>query len=358
MLRYRWCEARHSCRRPGGILEATPFCKASEHGQNKWILRLDGGPSHAAGHFIAIGLAFSVNLGTAAVAQESAAAAATVRDKLWIFTAPAGGDNDALKQAHFPRLSRMTPAEGAFYLNVPNLMIVSYQGKPEPPFDQDAIPFRPLKQVVWCLNGTNGKILERQQRQVLFDFARGTPNLTGFLLDDFFNEIFPVASPNHVTLDQLRQLRKEAVIGGKRQGFYVVVYQHQLDLPIKPYLDLCDKVTYWTWQAKDLTHLERDFQRLEKLAPDRPKLLGCYFWDFGGLRPTPLDLMQKQCRLGLPWLREGPGSRASSSWPIRWAIWTCRPSSGRGSGLPRWAASRSAPSDNEPSPPEPRSFRP
>ncbi len=262
-------------------------------------------PFHAAGHFIAIGLAFSVNLGTAAVAQESAAAAATVRDKLWIFTAPAGGDNDALKQAHFPRLSRMTPAEGAFYLNVPNLMIVSYQGKPEPPFDQDAIPFRPLKQVVWCLNGTNGKILERQQRQVLFDFARRTPNLTGFLLDDFFNEIFPVASPNHVTLDQLRQLRKEAVIGGKRRDLYVVVYQHQLDLPIKPYLDLCDKVTYWTWQAKDLTHLERDFQRLEKLAPDRPKLLGCYFWDFGGLRPTPLDLMQKQCRLGLQWLREG-----------------------------------------------------
>jgi hypothetical protein len=27
----------------------------------------------------------------------------------------------------------MTPAEGAFYLGVPNLLIVSFQGKPEPP---------------------------------------------------------------------------------------------------------------------------------------------------------------------------------------------------------------------------------
>jgi hypothetical protein len=261
---------------------------------------------HAAGCLLAIGLASLTNLGAAAVAEEAAAtAAATVRDKLWIFTAPAGADNDALKQAHFPRLSRMTPAEGAFYLNVPNLLIVSYQGKPEPPFDQDAIPFRPLKQVVWCLNGENGKIVDRQQRKTLFDFAGRCPNLTGFLLDDFFNDIFPKNGPHYVSPDQIRALRKELVIGGKRRDLYVVVYQHQLDLPIKPYFDLCDKVTYWTWNAKDLTNLEKDFPRLEKLAPQGPKLLGCYCWDFGGIRPMPLELMQKQCRLGLEWLREG-----------------------------------------------------
>ncbi len=260
----------------------------------------------AAGFLIAIGVWSPANLGTPAAAEEQpAAAAATVRDKLWIFTAPAGADNDALKQAHFPRMSRMTPAEGAFYLGVPNLMLVSFQGKPEPPFDQDAIPFRPLKQVVWCLNGPNGKIVERQGRKSLFDFARRCPNLTGFLLDDFFNDLFPKNGPDHVSLDQLRELRKELVIDGKRRDLYVVVYQHQLDLPIKPYFDLCDKVTYWTWHAKDLINLEKDFQRLERLVPDRPKLLGCYFWDFGGGRPMPLELMQKQCRLGLKWLREG-----------------------------------------------------
>jgi len=108
------------------------------------------------------------------------------------------------------------------------------------------IPFRPLKQVVWCLNGTNGKILDRPQRQVLYDFAGRRPNLTGFLLDDFFNDIFPNSGPHHVSPEQLRELRQE-----------------------------------------------------------------------------------------------------SSSWPIRLAIWTCRPSSGRGSGLPRSVASRSSPSDSE-----------
>ena len=252
--------------------------------------------------FVTIGVCAAVNLETAVAGER---AAATVRDKLWIFTAPAGGDNDALKQAHFPRLSRMTPAEGAFYLNVPNLLIVSFEGKPAAPFDQDAIPFRPLKQVVWCLNGPNGKILGPAERQPLFDFAARCPNLTGFLLDDFFNEIFPANNPNHVSLDQLRELRRQLVIGGKRRDLYVVVYQHQLNLPIKPYFDLCDKITYWTWNAKDLARLEQDFGRLEKLVPDRPKLLGCYFWDFGGLRPMPLELMQKQCRLGLQWLQAG-----------------------------------------------------
>ena len=122
-------------------------------------------------------------------------------------------------------------------------------------------------------------------------------------MDDFFSD--RKNGVGNLSLEQLKELRKELVIAGRRRDLYVVVYQSQLDLPIRPYLDLCDKITYWTWFAKDLVNLEKDFERLEKLVPDRPKLPGCYFWDYGDGRPTSLELMQKQCRVGLQWLREG-----------------------------------------------------
>ncbi len=65
------------------------------------------------------------------------------------------------------------------------------------------------------------------------------------------------------------------------------------------------KITFWTWEAKDLARLESSFDRLEKFAPKQGKLLGCYLWDFGTGKPMPLDLMKKQCELGRQWLDQG-----------------------------------------------------
>ena len=85
----------------------------------------------------------------------------------------------------------------------------------------------------------------------------------------------------------------------------VVLYTEQLDEPVSQHLELCDKVTLWTWQSEQLRDLERNFARLQRLAPTMSKLLGCYMWDFAAARPMPLDLMQHQCELGLGWLNDG-----------------------------------------------------
>jgi hypothetical protein len=226
----------------------------------------------------------------------------TVRDRLWVFTCVAGSDDDFLKRANFPRMSWMTPAESAFYLNVPNLMMIRWQGKPEVPFDQAAIPFRPLKQLVWSLVDSDWRTNDASKKAT-FELAARCRNLSGFIMDDFFTR-----SRNgeaNLSLDELKDLRRELVINGRRRDLFVVVYYHNLKRPVKPYLELCDKITYWTWQARDLTRLEEGFRSLEELVPDRPKLLGCYFWDYGSNQPMPLELMQKQCRAGLEWLRAG-----------------------------------------------------
>ena len=33
--------------------------------------------------------------------------------------------------------------------------------------------------------------------------------------------------------------------------------------------------------------------------------LGCYMFDYGKKKPMPVDLMEKQCQLGLKWLNDG-----------------------------------------------------
>jgi len=221
----------------------------------------------------------------------------TVRDKLWIFTVYAGGDNEGWG---LPKPSRMTPAEAAFYLGVPNLLFIrSNDNPPVAQFEQWAIPLRPLKRVLWSLVGSGGTTADDARARAL-QLAARFPNITGFIMDDFFHK----DGSGTLSPAQLGELRKQLVIAGLKRDLYVVLYTHQVKLPVQEHLKFCDKVTFWTWNSKDLKDLEANFERLEKLAPDHGKLLGCYLWDYGAKAPMPLDRMKRQCELALGWLRQ------------------------------------------------------
>jgi hypothetical protein len=222
--------------------------------------------------------------------------ASTLGDRLWIWTHAEGSYK--LKYG-LPQTSRMTPVEGAVYLGVPNLLFVRYLGTPPMPFDQYAIAFRSLKRVVWSLVGASGQSSDEERRHVL-GLAGRFPNIDGFIMDDYFR---PDGSGS-LSVEQLKELRHHLVIGGKKHDLFVVLYQHQLTLPVGEHLEFCDKITFWTWKAQDLKKLESSLDRLEKLAPRHGKLLGCYLWDFGTSKPMPLELMKKQCELGRRWLEQ------------------------------------------------------
>jgi hypothetical protein len=49
----------------------------------------------------------------------------TVQDRLWLFACPPGGDADYLENAGYRGGSRMTPAEGAHWLGLKNLLFVT-----------------------------------------------------------------------------------------------------------------------------------------------------------------------------------------------------------------------------------------
>jgi hypothetical protein len=200
----------------------------------------------------------------------------------------------------------MTPAEAAFYLGIPNLIMVRYQGRPPLPFDQYALPFRALQRVVWSVVGARGQTDESERAHVL-DLAARHPNITGLMLDDFFGSEQPAQAEDQAALpaDKLRELRNQAAVAGRRLHLWAVLYAHQLDRPLAPYLELLDLVSFWTWGSERLKGLEANLERLEKVAPRCGRVLGCYLWDYGGKKPLPLDLLRHQCEVGLRWLRQG-----------------------------------------------------
>lgn len=226
----------------------------------------------------------------------------TVRDRLWLWGHDAGAHNDGWG---LPRSSRITPCEAAFYLGLSNLLMVRYQGRPPLPLDQFAVPLRALRQVVWSAVGAHGQTDAAERAHVL-DLAARHPNVTGIILDDFFAEPSgPGTGSAALSLDQLRELRGQLSGNGRRLDLWAVLYEHQLDEKLAPYLALLDVVSVWAWDVERVGNLGEALERLERMAGRCDRVLGCYLWDYGKKQPMPLALLQMQCEAGLGWLRQG-----------------------------------------------------
>lgn len=231
------------------------------------------------------------------------------RDRFWIWGHVAGSHNG---QYGLPGTSRMTPAEGAFYLDVPNLILVAYPDHkdpckmmPEPAlFDEYAISFRPLKRVVWSIVGAGGNVNVHGLQSVQ-QLAQKFPNIVGAQMDDFFRATIDGGKVGVLTPEELSYLQNQLNVNGRKLDLWVTLYHTDLRYDLSQFLSHVDVVTYWTWNAQELENLESDFAQAEKAAPQARKVLGCYMWDYGTHAPIPIALMQKQCNLGLEWLRSG-----------------------------------------------------
>ncbi len=232
----------------------------------------------------------------------------TVRDKFWIWGHPPGSHNGRFG---IPGTSRMTPAEGAFYLHVPNLVLAPFpdpkepcNSLPEPAlYDQYAMSFRPLRRVVWSIVGAGGVIpngLHLDQQ-----LAQKFPNIVGMMLDDFFRDTMDGGKVGLFTPGEVSFIHNQPEVNGRKLELWITLQYTEVKYDLSEYLTQVDVVTYWTINAKDLENLEEGFAQAEKVAPHARKLLGCYLWDFVGHAPMPMRLMQKQCNLGLEWLRSG-----------------------------------------------------
>jgi hypothetical protein len=226
----------------------------------------------------------------------------TVRDRLWLWGHDAGSHNDGWG---LPAPSRITPVEAAFYLGIPNLIMVRYKGRPPLPLDQFAVSLGALRQVVWSAVGAHGQSDEEERSHIL-DLARRHNNITGVMLDDFFaNKPKSGEQAAVLSLDKLGELRRRLVAGGRRLGLWAVLYEHQIDQRLAPFLELLDVVSLWAWDTQKALSIRDSLGQLEALAPSCRKMLGCYMWDYAGKGPMPLNQLKDLCAAGLEWLRQG-----------------------------------------------------
>ncbi|MCX7825715.1 MAG: hypothetical protein N2689_09170 [Verrucomicrobiae bacterium] len=227
----------------------------------------------------------------------------TVRDRLWIFCCAANSD--------FPNIGRrsvMTPAEGAFYLGVPNIIMVQSSakeapyGRLQPPFAQYTVALRPLKRVVWSVVGSGGFSSPEETEEVLA-LPKTTPNFVGVMLDDFFTGSKDGQRAKW-SVDELARFRRRLLAIRKDSKIFATYYVSQMDLPLSDYLELIDVVTLWS-SPKDLANLEANLKRAEASAPKCQKMLGCYVADYRAKQGLPVELMKLQSETGLRWLRQG-----------------------------------------------------
>jgi len=228
----------------------------------------------------------------------------TVRDHLWLWGHQAGSHNGKFG---LPADSRITPTEAAHYLGIPNLIQVVFGGRPQPPFAQYAPPMRSLSQVVWSIVGdaSSARTHQRPDLDEVLALVAPLPNLVGAIMDDFFHRSDPQGRIARYSVEEVSGFRERLHQAARPLDLWVVLYSHDLDLPVKDHLAVSDVVTFWTWECKSLAHLPENFARAEALASAARKVLGCYMWDYGANQPLPLERMAYQCETGLQWLKEG-----------------------------------------------------
>ena len=141
-----------------------------------------------------------------------------VRDKLWVWSLVAGMYNDATWS---PGKSRITPAEAAFYLGVPNVCMVTYKTdcvlKPAPPYDQYGIALLPLRQVVWPIGGAQRSDITLWLKDIL-QLSQTCPNIVGIQLDDFYTDTLGEGEIGSLSSSELAYVRKELRTHDRRLG--------------------------------------------------------------------------------------------------------------------------------------------
>ena len=212
---------------------------------------------------------------------------------LWLWGQDAGSHHAVSDNAwNLPGENKMEPMEGAEYLHIPNMCRIAMNGKPEPPFDEEAEKFTSCNQVVWSIMGDSAsKRFNTGDTDVdaVIDIAKKFPNITGGAMDDFFSGTrIGIYTPSvlHGLAEKLH---------AHNLDLWTVVYIHDLEKDIAAHLAECDVISLWHWCEEELATICENFQKLTSLLPAGKKIYaGCYFWDYGNSKPLSMEAMKLQ----------------------------------------------------------------
>ena len=237
---------------------------------------------------------------------------ATVRDKLWMFGVRPHQDdiwfNGSRKNRLYSR-SRITPAEGAFMLDIPNVLFIVCDGEPAP-FSHDAYgyaeSFIRMDRVLWGSSGSGG-FRTGNEEKFICELVKKYPNVCGAYMDDFLHKLKKAETQEEreAVIAEFAHIRTELDMADRPMELAVTWYMNEMTELDSRAMDCIDTLVLWTWNAEELPMMEERFARIEQNYPDHKKMVGLYIYDFPNQRPVPLELMEHQCETALRWLREG-----------------------------------------------------
>lgn len=222
----------------------------------------------------------------------------TLRDRLWMW----GHVPETIVGTHnIPKGNDIGIADAIKSMGIPNVCVINWGDIPEPPYNEEFIEqFKDAKRVAWSIMaGPEREYSYVRLAKEGFALLDRMPNLVEFYLDDFFDYLAPVdaqtgLAKSYMSLEHLKTLRSDMLKLKRHPTLAMVLYTHQLNSGVKPYIEYCDRISLWTWRANDLSALEDNFRKYRELIPDKPTLLGIYMWDFGNKKPIALEHMKLQ----------------------------------------------------------------
>ena len=186
---------------------------------------------------------------------------------------------------NLPKGRRIDMADACRQLGVDRCCVVRWTGLPEYPYDDYAGQFTNLSEFAWSVTDSGPETFEWKCKEAL-RLADKYANLTTYFLDDFFcgeNGQWKRHSP-----EEIRSFRDKVRVAATPGRLACVLYAdtNGVKAEYKPWLDVCDVISFWFWNGKNLDTMRAKVGELRALVgKEKTVLLGIYLWDFGGRKP-------------------------------------------------------------------------
>ena len=217
----------------------------------------------------------------------------TIGDRLWMWGhhAMSFASMKGSKEGYnLPYDRRIDMADACRSMNIPGCFVVRWRNLPT----KDELPeymkqFAGTKRVGFSITDSAKESFDEKVRLGLA-YADKMPNLTTLIMDDYWSSGTYAQSYEHLV-----ETKKELTARKLKLGVVLYSDANGVQAKFKEVLDLCDEVTFWFWNGKNVVGIEEQVARLRELTgPAKPILLGQYMWDFGGKQPMSAALMENQ----------------------------------------------------------------
>ena len=216
-----------------------------------------------------------------------------LREKIWLWGQIPGGHHnpDYYRLTEIPKENKMTPTEGLTFFGIDKLCRVKLGREPNYDFLQDPWLGEPAKKICLSLIGA-GNAVPKDDMDAILKLAKDDPRIVSAVMDDFIGPQRMEAFTPEV-LQGYRERLHTAL--DRPLEFWSVIYEHDLDEPIKSRAVEFDLTTFWTWRGENYAKRGEHLKKLrDNIIGDGRLMLGVYLYDYGTRCQLSDDTMRMQ----------------------------------------------------------------